>query len=223
MTIRWFLIRTNLNLLHPSLLCAKFGWNWPSGSGGEDFLISSMYFRYFVIISPWERLGPFFWTNLNPLHPRMICAKFGWNWLSGSGEEDFLILSMYFRYLVIISHWEMAIARSFIWTNLNPLQLMMHCAMFGWNWPSGSGEEDFLNFVNVFSLFRNYLHLEKGEALHLNKLESTSLKDALCQVWLNWPSGSGEEDEYVKMLRQQLQRRRQTTDKWALLPSAQVS
>ena len=43
------------------MLCAKFGWNWPSGSGEEDFLISSMYLRYFIIISPWP---------------------------SGSGEED---------------------------------------------------------------------------------------------------------------------------------------
>ena len=42
----------------------------------------------------------------------------------------------------------------------------------------------FLNFINVFSLFRNYLPLEKGGTLHLNKLESPSPKDALCQVWL---------------------------------------
>ena len=42
----------------------------------------------------------------------------------------------------------------------------------------------FLKFINVFSLFRNYLPLKKGMALHLNKLESTSPKDTLCQVWL---------------------------------------
>ena len=42
----------------------------------------------------------------------------------------------------------------------------------------------FLNFVNVFSLFLNYLPLERGRALNLNKLESISLKDVLCQVWL---------------------------------------
>ena len=48
----------------------------------------------------------------------------------------------------------------------------MHCASFGWNWPGGSGEEDSLNLVNVFSLFGNYLPLELGGALHLNKLES---------------------------------------------------
>ena len=33
----------------------------------------------------------FIWRNFNPLHPRMICAKFGWNWLIGSGGKDFLI------------------------------------------------------------------------------------------------------------------------------------
>ena len=70
------------------MLCANFGWNWLSGSGEEDFLISSMYFHYFVFISPWKRAGPFIWTNLNPLHPRMLCAKFGWNWPSGSGEDE---------------------------------------------------------------------------------------------------------------------------------------
>ena len=42
----------------------------------------------------------------------------------------------------------------------------------------------FLNFVNVFSLFPNHLPLEKGGAHNLNKLESPSPKDALCQVWL---------------------------------------
>ena len=42
----------------------------------------------------------------------------------------------------------------------------------------------FLKFVNVFLLFRYYLPLEKGVAIHLNKIESPSPKDALCQVWL---------------------------------------
>ena len=60
----------------------------------------------------------------------------------------------------------------------------MHYGRFGWNWSSGSWEEDFFNFVNVFSLFCNYLPLGKGRALHWNKLESPSLKNVLCQVWL---------------------------------------
>ena len=40
----------------------------------------------------------------------------------------------------------------------------------------------FLIFVNVFLLFRNYLSLEKGGALHLNKLVSPSDKDHCAQV-----------------------------------------
>ena len=61
----------------------------PSGSREEDFLIASMYFRYFVIISPWKRVGPFIWTNLNSLHPRMHCVKYGWNWLGGLEKKIF--------------------------------------------------------------------------------------------------------------------------------------
>ena len=38
------------------------------------FLILSMHFCYFVIISPWKRAGPFIWTNLGPLHPSVLCA-----------------------------------------------------------------------------------------------------------------------------------------------------
>ena len=72
------------------------------------FLILSMNFRYFWIICSWKRVGLFIWTNLNPLHPKMLCTKIGWNWPSGSGRKDFLILSMYFHYFVIISPWKRA-------------------------------------------------------------------------------------------------------------------
>ena len=140
MRIYWFFIWANLDPLHPRMFCAKIGWNWLSGSGEEDFLILSMYFRYFVIISAWKRVEPLIWTNLNPLHPRMHWAKFGWNWPNGSGEEDFLFLPMYYHYFVIISPWKRT--GPFIWTNLNPLHPRMFCAKFGWNRPSGSGEED---------------------------------------------------------------------------------
>ena len=41
-----------------------------------------------TLLTLWEFIGSSF-ENLNPLHPGMLCTKFGWNWLSGSGEEDF--------------------------------------------------------------------------------------------------------------------------------------
>ena len=84
---------------------------------------------------------------------------------------------MYFRYFVIISPWKRAgtsfeqIPQGCIVPRL--VEIVLVC----------SGEDDFLNF-NVFSLFCNFLPLEKGGALYLKKLESPSLKDVLCQVWL---------------------------------------
>ena len=71
----------------------------------------------------------------------------------------------------------------FIWRNLNPPHKRMLFAKIGWNWLNGS-EKEFFNFVNAFSLFYNYFPLEKGGALHLNKFESPSPKNALCQVCL---------------------------------------
>ena len=88
MRIELFFIWTTLNSLHPGMLCAKFGWNWPSGSREHNFKILSMYFCHFVIISFWKRVRLFMWTNLNPRHPRMHCAKFGWNCPCGFGKKD---------------------------------------------------------------------------------------------------------------------------------------
>ena len=59
------------------------------------------------------------WRNLDPLHPRILCAKFGWNWSGGSGEEDFLISSMYFHNFVNISPWKRA--GPFNWRNLKKI------------------------------------------------------------------------------------------------------
>ena len=68
----------------------------------------------------------FIWRKLNPLHPRMICAKNGWNWLSGSGEEDFLISPIYFRYFIIIylttfeKEWSPSFEKTLIFNSLPP-------------------------------------------------------------------------------------------------------
>ena len=60
------------------------------GCGGPiltRILTGPLYFYIFAIISPWKWPMVIIWTNLNPLHPGMLPAKFGWNWPSGSGEE----------------------------------------------------------------------------------------------------------------------------------------
>ena len=122
---------------------------WSSGSGEEDFKILSMYFCYFVIISPWKRTGPFIWTNLGPLYPRMLCDKFAWIGPVVLEKIFFEIRQCIFAISVVISPWKKA--GPFIWTNLNPLHPRMLCAKFGWNWLSGSREED----KNVKSLWQH--------------------------------------------------------------------
>ena len=41
-----------------------------------------------ISLLPWKRAGSFICSNFNPLHPRMLYAKFGWNGFSGSREVD---------------------------------------------------------------------------------------------------------------------------------------
>ena len=102
------------------MLCVKIVWNSPSGSSQ----ILSIYFCYFVITSPWKRMGPLLSKTWNPFTHDALCQ---------------------------------------VWLVLR---------------------RRFLNFINVFSLFRNFLPLEKGETLDLIKLEFPSPKDALYQGWL---------------------------------------
>ena len=79
--------------------------------------------------------------------------------------------------------------RSFIFKKLSLFLTSMLCAWYGLSWPILS---------MYFSLFCYYLHLEKGVALLLNKLEFP-LPRILCAKldWV-WPCGSGDDVENVK-------------------------
>ena len=107
----------------------------------------------------------------------LILAQWFW-------RGRFLFSSMYNCYLVIISPWKRA--GPFIWSNLNPLYTRMLCAKFCWNWPSISGEENFLPFhyhlpwkrVGLFT-WTNYY------PLHPRML--------FVMFGWNWPSGSIED------------------------------
>ena len=57
--------------------------------------------------SPLKTAWPFIWI------PMMFCAKCDWNWPRTTGNNDFYMLSMFLRYIVIISPRK--IAWSFIW------------------------------------------------------------------------------------------------------------
>ena len=69
----------------------------------------------------------------------------------------------------------------------------------------------FFNFVNVFSLFSNYLPLEKGGTLHLNKLQSPPLKslveigpvvlEKMMKMWNVYRQTDGQTDDGQKVIR----------------------
>ena len=64
----WAFIGINFNSLDSRMFCANFDSNWLSDFWEEDFKkILSMYFCYFVIISPWKRAYPLIWRKLNAL------------------------------------------------------------------------------------------------------------------------------------------------------------
>ena len=126
------LICLKLNPHYPWMLCAKFGWNWPSRFK-KILQFRQCFFCYFNILCTCKRAWPLLeqtWIPFNSVcfvpslveispvvlekkifkffqyifaislkrvwllnkfefpSPRMLCAKFGWNWTSGFGEED---------------------------------------------------------------------------------------------------------------------------------------
>ena len=121
-----------LNHLHLSMLCAKFGWKWPSGSGEEDFKSCQFIFIISQLSPLWGGRDPSFEQTWIP-----FTQEFRWKWARVTEEKDFLKLSIYFNYLPIISPLRRVCP--FIWTNFYPGIL---CAKFGWNRPCGSGEDE---------------------------------------------------------------------------------
>ena len=135
-----------------------------------------MYSRYFVIVSPWKRVWPIIWINLNSIHPRMLYAKINWNWPSGFGE-DCLMSSMYFRDF-FISPPPKKRTRPFFWPNVNSCHQRMLCAKFGQNFHSTS-----FDFVNDFSLYawkRAWPYIWRT----LNPLHPRMLCAKLSWIWL---------------------------------------
>ena len=150
--------------------CAKYGWNRPSGSGEEAFYISSMYFCYLIIISPWEKVWPFIGRNLNPLYPRpkIKISLFDVGHRPSEKPASWVFLVAFCRILFFF------FSDIFCFPSPKNALCQIWLKLGQWFW-----RRRFLNFVNIFSLFRYYLPLENNVALHLIKLDSPSPKDPL--------------------------------------------
>ena len=81
-------IWTNLKSFSPkNALCQVFFLKLAKRFWRRIFLNVLNVFSLFLNYLPLERVWPFIWTNLNSLHPRMFCSKYGLNWPSGSGAD----------------------------------------------------------------------------------------------------------------------------------------
>ena len=74
----WSCIWTNFNPLHPDMVRAEL-----CQICQVRLKLAKWFWRRFKILSMNFRI----WTNLNQFQTRMLCAKFVWNWPSGSGGE----------------------------------------------------------------------------------------------------------------------------------------
>jgi hypothetical protein len=132
-----------------------------------------------MIISPSKRTWPFFWTIFNSFHPRMICTKFDWIWLAGSGEDCFKCKQMQIWFSLL---WPSRPTGTMIWTNLNLHYIRKLSCKYELFWLCGSWA--FCMTPTPFLHFCNYLPFEEDLALNLNNLEFPLSKHNLCQVWL---------------------------------------
>mgnify|MGYP003683318993 CR=1 FL=1 len=150
-----------------------FGWNRPSASGEENL---SMYFSPFHNYLPLEKGGALLWKKKHafPSPNDTLCQV----WLKmaiGFYRRRFFN----FCYFVIISPWKKG-GPSIIWINFTQGCFMLSMVEIG----QKVMERKIFKFVNIFSWICNYLPLEKGWALHLNKVDFPSAKDDFRQVWL---------------------------------------
>jgi hypothetical protein len=167
----WPFIWINLNSSCLRIICSKFYWIWPCGSGENLRKTTSVYFYPFAIISPWRRVSAFIWINFNPLSPRMmfdVWLKFAQKFLRSRFSNDptpFLHVCDYLTW-------------PFIWANFNSLHTRIICIKFDWNWLNGSWEEDCYIFLCIFTLLL-LSPLRKGRRPSFEKP-----MDDLCQVLL---------------------------------------
>ena len=111
---------------------------------------------------PWRGLSPSFTHKLEFPSPKMLCAKFCWNWPSGSGGYFYIL--PFHNYL----SFKKGVALHLI--NLNSpsskkvlFQVWLSLAQWFWR-------RRFFNFVNPFLPFCNYLQFKKCEALNLKNM-----------------------------------------------------
>ena len=136
----------------------------------------------------------------------MLCAKFRWNYLSGSGGEILQWIFSLFRYrLPLETEVALHLKKTFESTLLKDAlcHVCLKLAQIEF-WRTR-----FLNISVIYLDISLFCPLEKGRALYVDTFESIGFMFG----WL-WSNGSGDEDENVKNLPtdRRIERRTDATD-----------
>ena len=150
----------NLNLLHPRMICAKFGWNRPSGSSGEDFQNFINIFSLFHNYLPLKRAESFIWINLKSLYPRMLCANLFEICPVVWRKRFFKFVNVLLQFCI---HFPLEKGQCPSFEHPSPKDDLCKEMKFGWNWPSGSGGENFSNSSKLFPRYFKIILLEEGQ------------------------------------------------------------
>ena len=125
-----FVNRVYENWHHCCVNPTKFSkFSWSNLFFEEDFNI--FLFFIFAIVSPSKMVWNLYLNKFAFLLSIMLCLKFGWHWHSGSGEEDFLMQSIYYLFC-----WYLPLEKGVALhlkkekQNLNPFVRML-CTKFG--------------------------------------------------------------------------------------------
>ena len=167
------------------MLCAKFGWKCPNGSGEEDFkTFSIMYFYYFAITSTLRRAWPFILFEKNwIIFTQDALCQFWLKMAQCFWRRTFLKVLNVFLLFPNYILFEKGVALH-LNKHESPSPKDAMCQVWlklaHWFWR----RRFFFKLVNLFLLYPNYLPFGNDVPLLLNKLESLSLRDNFCHVWL---------------------------------------
>ena len=137
-----------------------------------------MYFCYFIIISPWKRVGLLIYLNKFecPSPKDALCQVWlklaSWFWRRFVNFVN--VFSLFLGYLPLEIGWGHSFEQT--WIPLTQGCIVPSLVEIG---PEVLEKMIFKCCQCIFAI-----PLEKGGALHLNKLESSSPKNVLYQVWL---------------------------------------
>jgi hypothetical protein len=183
----WPLIWTMQNSPYLRMICTKFDWNWPSGSGEEDFFNINTCKHGFPIVAPSDPGGQW----LEQIWIYIISESYHVN---TSSTGSMVLKKKTFKWIHPFLHFCNYLPfEEDLPLNLNNLEFPI--PKFDWNWLAGSG--DYLKEISVYFYSFAIIFPWKRESSFIWTILNPLY---LRMIYANFGyNGSGEEVKNVKV------------------------